>query len=68
MNIQDQKAVEAFETMIDEAGVEMNAENVLRCIEFAKQAMQKGECSVEAFYKAKEILLTKLECVNEWVN
>lgn len=68
MNTQNEKAVERFANMIDEAGIEMTAENVLRCIEFAKQAMKSGECSVEAFYKAKEILLMKLECANEWVN
>lgn len=64
----DQEKVSIFEKLIEEAGVELNAENILKCIGFAKQAMLAGECSVEAYYKAKELLLSKVECVNEWVN
>ncbi len=65
-NVQVQ--AEKFTKLIENAGVEMNAENVLKCIGFAKQAMQNGECSVEAYYAAKRILLEKLEVVNQWVN
>lgn len=65
-NVQAQ--AEKFTKLIENAGVEMTAENVLKCIGFAKQAMQNGECSVEAYYAAKRILLEKLEVVNQWVN
>lgn len=64
----DQNQVSNFDKLIAEAGVELNAANILKCIGFAKQAMLAGECSVEAYYKAKELLLLKVECVNEWVN
>lgn len=64
----DQAKAELFERMIEEAGVEFSAENVLRCIEFARLAMIKGECSVEAYYKAKEILISRVECASELLN
>lgn len=64
----DQAKAEAFEKMIEQAGVEFNAENVLKCIGFAKDAMLRGECSVETYYKAKEILLTKVEVASELIN
>lgn len=65
-NVQAQ--AEKFTKLIENAGVEMNAENVLKCIGYAKLAMQNGECSVEAYYAAKRILLEKLEVANVWVN
>lgn len=64
----DQAKAEMFERMIHEAGLELTAENVLKCIGFAKQAMLSGEVSVEAYYKAKEILLTKVEVASELLN
>lgn len=57
-----------FETIIEEAGVDLTPENVLKCIGFAKDAMLKGECSVEAYYAAKKLLLETVEVANHWVN
>lgn len=68
MNRNDENQAEYFTTLIEKSGIEMTAENVLRCIGFAKQAMEKGECSVEAYYRAKQILMGKIECANAWVN
>lgn len=64
--IQDQ--AEKFAELIEKAGVEFNAENVLRCIGFARQAMEQGECSVEVYYQAKALLLNRLECASLWIN
>lgn len=64
----DEKQAERFERLIEEAGLEFSAENILRCIEFAHAAMRKGECSVEAYYKAKELLLLKVEVASELLN
>lgn len=63
-----EQQAEEFASIIEKAGVEYTPENVVKCFGFAKQAMREGVCSVEAYYRAKEILLFKLECANEWVN
>lgn len=63
-----QEHAERFAQLIEQAGVEFNAENVLRCIGFARQAMERGECSVEVYYQAKAILINRLECANLWIN
>jgi len=68
MNKTIEQQAEYFAQLIDECGVEWNAENVLKCIGFAKQAMQNGDVSVEAYYKAKTILINRLECANLWIN
>ena len=62
------KPAEHFAKLIEESGVEMTPENVLRCIEFARRAMVAGECTVEAYYKAKFILLSEVECPSELLN
>jgi hypothetical protein len=46
----------------------LSAKDVLKCIEFAKLAMLNGECSVEAYYAAKNILLTEVETDSLLVN
>lgn len=68
MNTQDRKAVHNLVTLCERAGVEMTPENCLKCIGFAKDAMLAGECSVEAYYHAKNILLGMVEVSNAWVN
>jgi len=68
MNKTIEQQAEHFAQLIDKCGVEWNAENVLKCIGFAKQAMQNGDVSVEAYYKAKTILINRLECANLWIN
>jgi hypothetical protein len=68
MNNNVQEQAERFAQLIEQAGVEFNAENVLRCIGFARKAMEQGECSVEVYYKAKRILLDRLECASLWIN
>lgn len=68
MNKTVEQQAEYFAELIDKCGVEWNAENALRCIEIAKQAMKNGECSVEAYYQAKFLLLNRLECATPWVN
>lgn len=52
----------------EESGVEMTPENVLKCIEYARQAMMLGLCTVEAYYQAKNLLLEQVKCVNEWTH
>jgi hypothetical protein len=59
---------ERFATLCEQYGVELTPENVLRCIGYAKEAMLAGECSVEAYYSAKKILLEKVEVTDKWVN
>lgn len=68
MNKLDVQQAEAFAKLIEDVGVEFTPENVLKCIGFAKDAMLKGECSVEAYYAAKKLLLDRVEVVNHWVN
>lgn len=63
-----QEYAEQFLQLIEQAGVEFNAENVLRCIGFARDAMLRGECSVEVYYQAKAILINRLECDTLWMN
>jgi hypothetical protein len=64
----DQDKAEIFEKIIEEAGLDFTPETVIKCIEIAKVAMKNGDCSVEAFYKAKEILISRLECPSELLN
>jgi hypothetical protein len=68
MNKTIQEQATHFATLIDKCGVDWTPENVLKCIGFAKQAMQAGEVSVEAYYKAKTILISRLECATLWMN
>jgi len=68
MNNSVQEQAERFAQLIEQAGVEFNAENVLRCIGFARKAMEQGECSVEVYYQAKAILINRLECATLWIN
>lgn len=63
-----EKQAEHFASLIDKCGVDWTPENVLKCIGFAKDAMVRGECSVEAYYAAKKLLLEKVEVANHWVN
>ena len=68
MNKLDLEQAEKFAKLIEEAGVEFTPENALKCIGFARDAMRAGECSVEAFYRAKQIILTQVEVTDKWVN
>ena len=68
MNKLDIEQAEKFAKLIEEAGVEFTPENALKCIGFARDAMRAGECSVEAFYRAKQIILTQVEVTDKWVN
>jgi hypothetical protein len=68
MNDRDIQMANTFVSMCERAGVEMTPENCLKCIGFAKDAMLAGECSVEAYYHAKKILLGMVEVSNVWVN
>jgi len=68
MNKSVQEQAEKFASLIDKCGVEWTPENVLKCIGFAKVAMLNGECSVEAYYAAKKLLLDRVEVTNYWVN
>lgn len=64
----DVEQAERFANLCEEAGVELTPENALKCIGFARDAMRAGECSVEAFYRAKQIILTQVEVTDKWVN
>lgn len=68
MNKLDAHQAEAFAKLIEDAGIEMTPENALKCIGFARDAMRAGECSVEAFYRAKQIILSQVEVTDKWVN
>ena len=68
MNKLDIEQAEKFAKLIEEAGVEFTPENALKCIGFARDAMKAGECSVEAFYRAKQIILSQVEVTDKWVN
>jgi hypothetical protein len=68
MNKVDLEQAEKFAKLIEDAGVEFTPENALKCIGFARDAMKAGECSVEAFYRAKQIILTQVEVTDKWVN
>lgn len=68
MNQTIQEQAARFERLMDQCGVEWNAENVLLCIAVAKEAMQHGEVSVEAYYAAKRILIERLEAASELLN
>ena len=64
----DVENAKKFSEMCDRADVEMTAENALKCIGFAREAMLKGECSVEAYYVAKNLILSKVEVLSELLN
>lgn len=66
-NFEEEQA-EQFLKLVGLAGVELTAENVLKCIGYAKQAMQNGEFSVEAYYAAKRILLEQVEVASNFIN
>lgn len=68
MNQFDREIAEKFVSLCDRAGVALTPENIIKCIGFARQAMLDGECSVEAYYHAKNLLLTQVETANEWIN
>lgn len=68
MNTHDRQAAETFVRMIEAAGVEFTPENCLKCIGYAKDAMRAGECSVEAYFHAKKLLLSMVEVQNSWLN
>lgn len=68
MNKLDVQRAEAFAKLIEDSGLELTPENALKCIGFARDAMRAGECSVEAFYRAKQIILTQVEVTDKWVN
>lgn len=57
-----------FEKILEDAGVEMTAENCLRCIELAKIEMREGRFSVESFFKAKEIVMSLCVMPSEAIN
>lgn len=63
-----QEQAEKFTQLIERAGVEFTAKNVLICIASAKLAMQRGEVSVEAYYAAKRILLERVEVASNFIN
>ena len=54
--------------VLEEHNIVFDARYCLNCIEYGKQQMLAGECTVEAYYKAKEVLLTNLECANEFIH
>lgn len=58
---------EILERYEAEGGV-FSAEDCVACIELARRAMLDGAVSVEGYYKAKEILLSKLQCESEVEN
>ena len=64
----DVEIANCFADLCDKAGVEMTPENALKCIGFAKDAMQAGECSVEAYYAAKNLILGRVEVASELLN
>jgi hypothetical protein len=68
MNRFDNECASKFADLCDKAGVEMTPENALKCIGFAKDAMEAGECSVEAFYQAKYLILSRVEVASELLN
>lgn len=58
---------ERFVALFDKLGP-LSGKDVLKCIEFAKIAMLKGECGVEAYYFAKNVLLTEVEAASPFIN
>jgi hypothetical protein len=68
MSLSVERKAQEFVKIIEESGIEMTPENVLRCIEIAKYAMRTGECSVEVYFQAKQILLELVECPSELLN
>lgn len=46
----------------------LSAKDALKCIELARLAMLNGECSVEAYYAAKNILLSEVETPSLLIN
>ena len=64
----DAEIANRFADLCDKAGVEMTPENALKCIGFARDAMKSGECSVEAFYAAKNLILSRVEVASELLN
>lgn len=52
-----------FEDVLNSFGIDtrLSAQQALQCIEFARQAMKEGSCSVEAFYRAKDLILSCVE-------
>lgn len=62
------EAEKAFANLCEQLGVEMTPENCLRCIEMARKAMLAGECSVEAYYAAKRLLIEKVEVASLYLN
>lgn len=67
-NTFDLDQAEKFMQLVEKAGVEFSAANVLKCIGFAKEAMRKGEVTVEAYFAAKRILLEKVEVASDLLN
>jgi len=64
----DRLQAERFANLCDSSGVEMTPENCLKCIGFAKDAMQRGDVSVEAFFVARNLLMNMVEVSNGWTN
>lgn len=64
----DAESASKFAELCDKAGVEMTPENALKCIGFAKDAMTAGECSVEAYFVAKRLILECVEVASELLN
>lgn len=59
-----EKVFEKFEAL----GMVFTPEFCLGCIETAKESMRRGEVTVEGFYRAKQILISKLECPSDLEN
>lgn len=61
MDIKLQKFAQMIETFEEKFG-KFDAAACVRCIQIAENEMKAGKYSVEAFLKAKEILLKSVEC------
>lgn len=58
---------EKLMSLFDSVGP-LSGKDVLRCIEIARDAMLRGECSVEAYYFAKKVLISEVETASLWIN
>lgn len=61
VNEKIEKFAELIEKFEEQHG-KFDAAACLRCIEIARQEMQAGKYSVEAFMKTKEILMNAVRC------
>lgn len=66
MNFKE-KFEQVFE-LFEKNGIQYTSRECLACIEIAKQAMKNGQCTVEAYWDAKALLINRLECNTNWEN